>query len=78
MPVPMVPPQPRRHLARDGYFYEVALAPIEGRRGVDPSGSALVFTREVDGAVVTIRVPRGTDPGWLTGSELDDLLAQAR
>ena len=74
----MVPPQPRRHLGRDGYFYEVAVAPIEGRRGVDPSGAALVFTREVDGAVVATRVPPGTDPGWLTGAELDNLLAQAR
>ena len=77
MPVPMHPGFPRRHAAPSGHIYTVEVAPVEGARGVESHARALVFTRELDGAVLTVRVPISTDPRWLTASDLDELLGRA-
>ena len=72
------PDPPRRHIARDGHIYVVHLSPVEGRTGVEHGARAVVFVRESDGAVTSARVPGDTDPRWLSGSDLDDLLVRAR
>jgi hypothetical protein len=72
-----IPPQHRRHAGSDGHTYDVVLAPIEGPHGVDPTHLALVFTREWDAAVLTVEVPPENHLYWLTGSDLEELLARA-
>ena len=72
------PEPPRRHVASDGQIYVVYLSPLEGRTGVEYGARAVVFVREGDGAVTSARVPFDTDPRWLSGSDLDDLLAKSR
>ena len=72
------PEPPRRHIGNDGQIYVVYISPLEGRTGVEYGARAVVFVRESDGAVTSARVPGDTDPRWLSGSDLDDLLVRAR
>ena len=72
------PEPPRRHIASNGQIYVVYLAPLEHSTGVDPRSRAVVFVRESDGAVTSTRVPADTDPRWLSGGDLDELLGRSR
>lgn len=65
--------QPRRH-ASGGAIYQVESAPAGAGSALGRRTQTLVFTRESDGAVLSVRVPNGTDLRWLTGDDLDDLL----
>lgn len=74
----LLPLHPRRHLAKDGFTYQVYLAPLEGPRGVNPRVKALVFEREGDGAVFTVPAYGHASLLLLTTRELEDFLARAR